>query len=90
MNTLSPARVTCFKASVRRAGVSRTSQARDLEVTAAQLILETVASATAGEGLVFRVPFIFIVMKLKLGAKVTKQDTYTIDITLVPAKDAAH
>jgi hypothetical protein len=82
-----PSLIEAVKASIRRAGISRTSQTRDLQVTSVQLILETIASATAGGGLDFRVPFIG--MKLKLGAKVTKEDTHTIDITLVPPKDAA-
>ena len=50
-----------------------------------QLILEVVASKTAGGRLDFRVPFIG--MKLSLGAKVTKKDTHTIDITLVPPEE---
>jgi hypothetical protein len=74
------------KASVRRAGVSRTSQSPDLRVASVQLILEAIASVTAGGGLDFCVPFIG--MKLQLGAKVTKKDTHTIDITLVPPPDA--
>jgi len=48
-------------------------------VASVQLILEVVASKTAGGGLDFRVPFIG--MKLRLGATVTKKDTHTIDIT---------
>lgn len=74
-----------IKASVKRGGVSRTSKARDLQVASVQLILEAVASDTAGGGIDFRVPFIG--MKLKLGARVTKKDTHTINITLVPPKE---
>jgi hypothetical protein len=77
--------VEAVKASVRRAGVSRASQSRDLQVASVQLILEAIASETAGGGLDFRIPFIG--MKLKLGARVTKKDTHTIDITLVPPDD---
>lgn len=73
------------KDSIKRAGVSRTSQTRDLQVASVQLILDVVASKTAGGGLDFRVPFIG--MKLRVGAKVTKKDTHTINITLVPPKD---
>jgi hypothetical protein len=73
------------KDSIRQAGVSRTSQARDMQVASVQLILDVVASKTAGGGLDFRVPFIG--MKLRLGAKVTKKDTHTIDITLVPPEE---
>jgi hypothetical protein len=77
--------IDVVKASVRRAGVSRASQPRDLQVASVQLILEAIASGTAGGGLDFRIPFIG--MKLKLGARVTKKDTHTIDITLVPPDD---
>jgi NTP-dependent ternary system trypsin peptidase co-occuring protein len=77
--------ISVVKDSIKRAGVSRTSQTQDLRVASVQLILEVVAGKTAGGGLDFRVPFIG--MKLSLGAKVTKKDTHTIDITLVPPKE---
>ena len=73
------------KASVLRAGISRTAKYRDLQVASVQLVLEAVAAGTAGGGLDFRLPFIG--MKLRLGATVTKKDTHTIDITLVPPED---
>ena len=79
--------ISVVKDSIKRAGVSRTSQTRDLRVTSVQLILEVVASQAAGGGLTFCVPFIG--MKLSLGAKVTKKDTHTIDITLVPPEEPA-
>jgi Trypsin-co-occurring domain 2 len=74
-----------IKDSVKRAGVSRTSATRDLQVASVKLILDVVATATAGGGVDFCVPFIG--MKLRVGAKVTKKDTHTIEITLVPPKD---
>lgn len=77
--------ISVVKDSIRMAGVSRTVQARDLRVASVRLILEVVASKTAGGGLDFRVPFIG--MKLRVGAKVTKKDTHTIDMTLVPPED---
>jgi hypothetical protein len=77
--------IKAVKASVKRAGISRTSQSRDLQVASVQLILEAIVSQTAGGGLDFRIPFIG--MKLKLGTKVTRKDTHTIDITLVPPED---
>jgi hypothetical protein len=77
--------VEAVKASVRRAGVSRVSHPGDLQVASVQLILEAIASGTAGGGLDFRIPFIG--MKLKLGTRVTKKDTHTIDMTLVPSAD---
>ena len=77
--------ISVVKDSIKRAGVSRTSQTRDLQVASVQLILEVVATKTAGGGLNFCVPFIG--MKLRVGGKVTKKDTHTIDITLVPPKE---
>jgi hypothetical protein len=44
-----------------------------------------VASKAIGGALDFRIPFIG--MKLSLGAKVTKKDTHTIDIILVPPRE---
>jgi hypothetical protein len=76
-----------IKESVKRAGISRALQTRDFQVASIQLILDVVASTTAGGGLDFRVPFIG--MQLKLGAKVTKKDTHTIDINLVPPEERA-
>jgi hypothetical protein len=79
--------ISVIKDSIKRAGVSRTSQTQELQVASVQLILEVVASKTAGGGLDFCVPFIG--MRLSLGAKVTKKDTHTLDITLVPPKEQA-
>ena len=80
--------ISVIKDSIKQAGVSRTSQARDLRVASVQLILDVVASKTSGGGLTLCVPFIG--MKLSVGAKVTKKDTHTIDITLVPPDEPAH
>ena len=79
--------ISVVKDSIKRAGVSRTSQTRDLWLTSVQLILEVVASQAAGGGLTLCVPFIG--MKLSVGAKVTRKDTHTIDITLVPPEEPA-
>lgn len=73
------------KDSVKEAGVSAATLARDLKVASVRLILEVVASKETGTTLDFRVPFIG--MKLRTGAKVTKKDTHTIDISLVPPED---
>ena len=77
--------INVIKDSIKQAGVSRTSQTRDLQVASVQLILDVVASKTVGGRLEFCVPFIG--MKLSLGTKVTKKDTHTIDITLVPPEE---
>ena len=79
--------VSVVKDAIKRAGISRTSQDRDLQVASVQLILDVVAAKTAGGGLDFRVPFIG--MKLRVGGKVTSKDTHTIDITLVPPEERA-
>jgi hypothetical protein len=47
--------IKVIKDAIKRAGVSRTSQNRDLEVASVKLILDVVASKTAGGGLDFRV-----------------------------------
>lgn len=79
--------ISVVKDSIKHAGVSRTSEERDLQVASVQLILDVVATKTAGGGLDFCVPFIG--MKLRVGGKVTKKDTHTIDITLVPPEERA-
>ena len=79
--------IKVVKDSIKYAGVSRISHNRDLQVASVQLILDVVATKTAGGGLDFRVPFIG--MKLRVGGKVTKKDTHTIDITLVPPEERA-
>ena len=79
--------ISVVKDAIKRAGISRTSQDRDLQVASVQLILDVVATKTAGGRLDFRVPFIG--MKLRVGGKVTSKDTHTIDITLVPPEERA-
>jgi hypothetical protein len=76
--------ISVVKESIKRAGVSRALRTRDLQVASVQLILDVMVSKTAGGRMDFRVPFIG--MKLSVGAKVTKKDTHTIDITLVPPR----
>jgi hypothetical protein len=77
--------ISVIKESIKEAGVSRTSATTDLRVGSVQLILEVVASKAAGGKLNFRVPFIG--MKLSAGVKVTKKNTHTIDITLIPPEE---
>jgi NTP-dependent ternary system trypsin peptidase co-occuring protein len=80
--------ITVIKDSIKRAGVSRTSAARDLRVASVQLTLRVVADKTVGGGLNFQVPFIG--MMFSAGSKVTKQDTHTVDMTLVPPDQPAN
>jgi len=75
-----------IKESLRSAGVSRDSGEGDLQVSSVQLVLNVVATESAGGRLDFCVPFIG--MKLSMGAKVTNQDTHSIEITLVPPEAA--
>jgi hypothetical protein len=74
--------IDAVKQSLSRAGVSRGASVGDLLVASVQLVLNVVATESGGGRLDLRVPFIG--MKLSMGTKVTKQDTHTIDITLVP------
>lgn len=74
--------VTVIKNSIKRAGVSDTSPDTDLRVATVRLNLKVIASSTVGGGLDIRVPVIG--MQLRLGAKVTRQDTHTLDISLRP------
>lgn len=81
--------ITAVKNSVKRAGVSRASPASGLRVATVQLILRVIASETTGGGLDIRVPVVG--MQLRLGAKVTRQDTHALNITLrPPAVDPRH
>jgi hypothetical protein len=77
--------VGVVKESIKEAGVSRKSPTTDLRVGSVQLILEVVASKATGGKLNFQVPFIG--MKLSAGAKVTKKNTHTIDMILVPPEE---
>jgi Trypsin-co-occurring domain 2 len=74
--------VDAVKNVIKLADISETDAGRDLRVASLQLILNTVATVTAGGGVDFRVPFIG--MKLSVGGTVTRHDTHTIDITLIP------
>jgi hypothetical protein len=68
--------------AIKIAGISSTDDDRDLRITSVQLVLHTVASRTAGGGADFRIPFLG--MTFKVGGSVTRQDTHTLDLTLVP------
>ena len=74
--------IDAVKAAVTEAGISAVNEDRTLRVTAIQLILNAVATTTTGAKLQFKLPFIG--MNLSLGTALTRRDTHTIDITLVP------
>ena len=71
--------ISVVKESVRRGGVSKVSGRGDLQVSSVQLTLRVMATRTVGGGLNLRVPVIGA--EVRVGAKVTTQDTHTIDIS---------
>jgi hypothetical protein len=71
-----------IKDAVTESGVSRLSATRDLRVVSVHLTLEVLTANSAGGEVSVRVPFIGT--EFGVGGKVAKQDTQTIDITLVP------
>jgi len=77
-----PELIEAVKQAIKMANVSSTDLERDLRVGSVRLTLNTVATRTLGGGLDFRIPFIG--MQVKLGSKLTKQDTHKIEIGLVP------
>jgi hypothetical protein len=77
-----PELLETIKQAIKTANVSSTEPDRDLRVGSVQLSLNAVAIRSLGGGLDFRIPFIG--MQVKLGSKLTKQDTHRIDINLIP------
>lgn len=78
--------IAVIKNSLESAGVSPSA---DLRVASVQLILKVVAITTIGGGLSFRVPVLGT--QMSLGARLTRQDTHSLDITLKPpARPASH
>jgi Trypsin-co-occurring domain 2 len=77
-----PELIETIKQAIKTANVSSTDLDRDLRVGSVQLTLNAVATRSLGGGLDFRIPFIG--MQVKLGSKLTKQDTHKIDISMVP------
>jgi hypothetical protein len=74
--------IETIKQAIKAANLSSTDFDRDLRVGSVQLTLHAVATRSLGGGLDFRIPFIG--MQVKLGSKLTRQDTHRIDICLVP------
>ena len=74
--------VSQCRVGAERAGVSATSEHPDFRVSAVQLILALVATTTRGGSVDFRVPLIG--MQLRAGATVSRQDTHSLDLMLVP------
>lgn len=74
------------KSAITRSGVSRLSATHDLRVASVQVVLDVVATKTGGGDISLRVPFIN--SELGMSGDLTKRDTETIDITLVPPAQA--
>lgn len=81
--------IAAVKVAIKEANVSTTDEGRDMRVGSVTLVLNALATRTAGGGLSFTIPFIG--MQVRLGVKVTKSDTHEIEVTLVPpAKEAGY
>lgn len=74
--------IDTVKRTIKAANISATDSDRDLEVGSVVLTLNVVATRAAGGSLDFRIPIIG--MQIKLGTKLTRQDTHTIEIKLTP------
>jgi len=74
--------IRMVQVAIKQANVSNSDTGRDLRIVSMYLKLSTVVVTSAGGRLDFRVPVIG--MKLKVGGSVTREDTHTIEITLVP------
>lgn len=74
--------IEAVKQAIRMANVSSTDLNRDLRVGSVQLVLNVLAVRSLGGSLDFCIPFIG--MPVKVGGKVSRQDTHRIDINLVP------
>jgi hypothetical protein len=77
-----PELIETVKQAIKTANISSTDLDRELRVGSVHLTLHALATRSVGGGVDFRIPFIG--MRVKLGNKVTKQDTHRIDISLVP------
>lgn len=80
--------VLAVKNVIKIANISDIDDARDLRVTSIQLVLNAVATLTAGGGVDFRIPVLG--MKLKFGGLVTRRDTHRIEIAMVPPEIQQH
>ncbi len=74
--------ITAVKNAIQQANISVTNPGRDLAVTSVYLKLNTIATAKAGGGLDFRVPFVGL--KVKVATSVAQQRTHMMELTLAP------
>ena len=74
--------VAAVKRAIVLGGISSTACDRALRVVSIQLTLNAMATRTAGGGIDLRIPVLGA--RLRIGGSVTRHDTHTLDITLVP------
>jgi len=74
--------VADVKAAVKEANISRLDEKRDIQVTELVLTLNILTQKSGGAEIEFEVPFIG--MKFGTGATVTRKNTQTFELTLVP------
>jgi hypothetical protein len=74
--------IETVKQAIKAANVSRTTDDRDLQVGSVRLILHAIATRSYGGGLNFQIPLIGT--EVKLGGKLSRQNTHEIEISLVP------
>jgi Trypsin-co-occurring domain 2 len=74
--------IEAVKHAIKAANVSRTADGRDLQIGSVRLTLHAVAIRSYGGGLNFHIPLIGT--EVKLGGKLSRQDTHEIEISMVP------
>ena len=74
--------IETVKQAIKSANVSRTTDDRDLQVKSVRLTLHAIATRSYGGGLNFQIPLIGT--EVKLGGKLSRQDTHEIEISMVP------
>lgn len=74
--------IEAVKQAIKAANVSSSAADRDLRIDSVRLLLHAVATRAYGGGLNFQIPLIGT--EIKLGGKLTRQDTHEIEISLVP------
>lgn len=74
--------IGAVKQAIKAANVSRATDGRDLQIGSVRLTLHAVATRSYGGGLNFQIPLIGT--EVKLGGRLSRQDTHEIEISMVP------
>jgi hypothetical protein len=74
--------IEAVKQAIKATNVSRATDGRDLQIGSVRLTLHAVATRSYGGGLNFHIPLIGT--EVKLGGKLSRQDTHEIEISMVP------